>query len=266
MTEPRTTVRRVIVTGGSSGIGQAIAIAYCRAGASIVSLDRASGDTTATICGPRFHSVETDLSIPAQIADAFARADAVFDGEPPDLFVGCAALSRAASFLDVTPGDLDAMLAVNVRGFFLSGQEAARRMVCNRHGHIVHITSVAAAGAWAAEPVYCATKGAQMALTQAMAVELAPFGILVNAVGPGPIAGDNPSMADTRADPEVLRHDPERIPLDRFGRPEEIVHAVMHLAESTWTTGQTLYVDGGMSATGLAYFGEARKRLVATHL
>lgn len=254
----------MIVTGGSSGIGQAIAVAYCQAGASVVSLDRASGEATEALCGPRFHAVEMDLSMPERIASAFVRADEILDGEPPDLFVGCAALSRAASFLDVTLDDLDAMLAVNVRGFFLAGQAAARRMVRKRRGHIVHITSVAAAGAWAAEPVYCATKGAQMALTQAMAVELAPFGILVNAVGPGPITGDNPSMADTRADPEILRHDLERIPLDRFGRPDEIVHAVMHLAESTWTTGQTLYVDGGMSATGLAYFGDARARLLAT--
>ena len=72
---------------------------------------------------------------------------------------------------------------------------------------------------------------------------------------------DGQSMAKTRADPEVMRHDLERVPLNRFGHAEEIARAVQFLAQSTWTTGQTLYVDGGLLSTGLAYFGNAKSGL-----
>jgi NAD(P)-dependent dehydrogenase (short-subunit alcohol dehydrogenase family) len=89
--------------------------------------------------------------------------------------------------------------------------------------------------------------------------------VLVNGVGPGlieaPPVADGQSMAKTRADPEVMRHDLERVPLDRFGHAEEIARAVQFLARSTWTTGQTLYVDGGLLSTGLAYFGNAKSAL-----
>jgi NAD(P)-dependent dehydrogenase (short-subunit alcohol dehydrogenase family) len=102
-----------------------------------------------------------------------------------------------------------------------------------------------------------------MALTQSLAVELAPFGIMVNAVGPGIIEAASANMAQTRSDPEVLRHDLERTPLGRFGRPAEIAQAVLYLCNATWMTGQTLYVDGGFLATGLGYWGASRSHLLA---
>jgi NAD(P)-dependent dehydrogenase (short-subunit alcohol dehydrogenase family) len=172
-------------------------------------------------------------------------------------------MSRSGHFLDTPVTDIDAQLAVNVRGMILCGQQVGRRMKAAGGGRIVHITSVAASTAWATEPVYCVTKGAQASLTQAMAIELAPFNIQVNAIAPGPLEVNSVSMVGTRADPEVLRHDLERTPMGRFGRAEDIVRAVRFLAQATWMTGQTVVVDGGLLATGLAYIGGLRQGLKA---
>lgn len=253
--------QRVLITGASSGLGQACAVAFCADGAEVIGLDRSPGVATAALAGPRFRGVVADLADAAQIHVAFDQVDAIWQGRSPELFVACASISRSGHFLDTPVADIDAQLAVNVRGMILCGQQVGRRMKAAGGGRIVHITSVAASTAWATEPVYCVTKGAQASLTQAMAIELAPFNIQVNAIAPGPLEVNSVSMVGTRADPEVLRHDLERTPMGRFGRPEDIVRAVRFLAQATWMTGQTVVVDGGMLATGLAYIGGLRKGL-----
>ena len=134
-------------------------------------------------------------------------------------------------------------------------------MVDAGRGHIVVITSICAVQGWAGESVYCVTKGAQQSLVQALAVELAPFNILVNAVAPGIIEQTGESMAKTRMDPDVHRHDLERTALNRFGTPDEVAEAVNYLSTVSWTTGQTLILDGGFMASGLNYFGQARSAL-----
>jgi NAD(P)-dependent dehydrogenase (short-subunit alcohol dehydrogenase family) len=255
--------QRVLITGASSGLGQACAIAFCADGAEVIGLDRSPGDATAAAAGPRFRSVLADLADAAQIEDAFDQVDQLWQGRSPELFVACASISRSGHFLDAPMADIDAQLAVNVRGMILCGQQVGRRMQAAGGGRIVHITSVAASTAWATEPIYCVTKGAQASLTQAMAIELAPFNIQVNAIAPGPLEVNSVSMVGTRADPVVLRHDLERTPMGRFGRTEDIVRAVRFLAQATWMTGQTIVVDGGLLATGLAYIGGLRQGLKA---
>ena len=244
-------------------IGQACAIAFCDEGADVIGLDRTPGDSTAAAAGPGFRSVLVDLADPVELDMAFRRVDALWQGAAPDLFVACASMSRSGHFLEVPLSDIDTQIAVNVRGMILCGQHAGRRMKVAGGGRIVHVTSVAAATAWATEPIYCVTKGAQASLTQAMAIELAPFNIQVNAVAPGPLEVNSASMVGTRADPEVLRHDLERVPMGRFGHAEDVVRAVRFLAQATWMSGQTVVVDGGMMATGLAYIGGLRRHLEA---
>ena len=254
-------VRRIVVTGGSGGIGSVITARFVQGGDSVVNLDREPFPPGVQPSADRLHTIMTDLADPTSISAAFASADTQFGGAPLDALVCCAAMSRAAPFLDVASADFDRMLAVNIRGTFLCGQEAGRRMRGAGSGHIVVITSIAAAQAWAGESVYCLTKAAQASLVQSMAIELAPWGIRVNAVAPGIIDVASKGMAGTRAN-EVYRHEMERFPLGRFGAPSEIAEAVEHLLTTTWMTGQTLYVDGGFLAAGLAYFGDAKQRLL----
>lgn len=253
---------RVVVTGASGGIGRAIAQVFTAEGAVVANLDRQPGDEAEALCGAGLHTIAADLADAVAIDAAFAAVDGLFAGQAPQLLVCCAAVSAAHPFLDVPTDELDRLLAVNVRGTFLACQAAARRMrVAGNGGRIVVITSVAAEQAWAGEMVYCATKAAQRSLVQGMAVELAPFGILVNAVGPGIVEHRSASMARTRDDLEVHRHDLERTPLGRFNAPEEIARAVRFLATVEGMTGQTVYVDNGFLASGLAYFGSARRRI-----
>jgi NAD(P)-dependent dehydrogenase (short-subunit alcohol dehydrogenase family) len=130
-------------------------------------------------------------------------------------------------------------------------------------GSIVLISSVAAHQAWAQEAVYSATKAATSSLVQGFAVDLAPFGIRVNAVAPGPVEHKAQTMATTRADPEVYRHEIERTPFAKLGSPEDVAETVWLLSKAPWVTGQTLYADGGFLATGLGYFGKAREALLS---
>lgn len=249
--------RTALVAGGSGGIGRAVVARLKADGFRVLNLDRVPfPEQQAGV-----ETMSVDLADQASIERAFAEVDVRLGGKPPDVLVTLAAVSTAAHFLEVKTEDLDRMLSVNVRGTFLLCQAAANRMRDVRKGHIVVITSVAAVQAWAGEMIYCATKAAQLSLVQGMAVELAPFGIMVNAVGPGIIDVKSKGMAGTRADEAVYRHDMERTPLGRFGAPEEIAEAVLFLTRSTWMTGQTVYVDGGFLANGLAYFGERQRRL-----
>lgn len=252
---------RVVITGASGGIGRVVAQSFTSAGATVANLDLQPDDDARALCGPGLRTIRADLGDPAAIDAAFAAIDGLFAGEAPEALVCCAAFSTANRFLDIPAAELDRMLAVNVRGTFLACQAAARRMQAAGGGRIVVITSVAAEQAWAGEMVYCATKAAQRSLVQGMAIELAPFGILVNAVAPGIVEHRSASMARTRDDPEVLRHDLERTPVGRFNAPEEVAAAVRFLAQADGITGQTLRVDNGFMAAGLAYFGRARDRL-----
>jgi 3-oxoacyl-[acyl-carrier protein] reductase len=249
--------KRVVVTGGSGGIGGAIIEHFLRAGAMVANIDMRPTDRL-----PATRTTIADIADDAQVAAAFEAIDIQFGGASPDLFVGCAAISRSSPLLDVMPSEFDRIFAINVRGTFLTTQAAARRMKRAGGGSIVLISSVAAEQAWSLEAVYSASKAAVRSLTQGFAMELAPFNIQVNAIGPGPVDHQANDMASTRTDADVYRHEIERTPMRRFGHPEEIAQAVALIAASPWTTGQTLYVDGGFMATGLAYIGQARERLL----
>lgn len=254
--------RRIVLTGGSSGIGQAIARRLAGPSALIANLDLLDGEVTRQLCAGPIHTIHTDLGQPDAIDLAFANVDTLFGGRAPDTLICCASLSRATSFLDVHRDELDLLLNVNIRGTFLACQQAAQRMHSERRGRIVIITSICALQGWAKESVYCLTKAAQQSMVQALAVELAPFGILVNGIAPGLIEKTGDAMAKTRADPEIHRHDMERTSLGRFGTVEEVAEAVDYLTTVTWTTGQTLVLDGGFMATGLGYFGSQRELAV----
>jgi 3-oxoacyl-[acyl-carrier protein] reductase len=249
------TALRAVVTGGSGGIGGRIVTRLVEAGHVVVSIDRVDSPDVAV------PTVIADLADAPAVERAFASVDAAFGGAPPDLLVCCASIARAAHILDQPAADIAAMVAVNVLGLALTAREAARRMRAGGGGSIVVITSVAAEQGWAGEAIYGATKAAQKGLVQGLAVDLAPFGIAVNAVGPGIVVAERAGMATTRGDPAVLRHDIERSATGRFTTADEVADAVLFLARAQGLTGQTIYVDNGHLAAGLTWFGDRRDAL-----
>ena len=259
---PHKSPRRVIITGGSGGIGSAIVKRFLGGGATVVNLDRAVLPLRGRSAG-RLRTVPVDLSDPEDTRAAFRTIDEYFDGRAPDTLVTAAAIGLTHHLLEVKPEEVDRVMAINVRGTLICAQAAAERMRAEGRGHIVVVTSISAVQAWAQEPLYCISKAAQMSLVQCLAVELAPFGILVNAVGPGTIDVKSKGMSGNRSRPDILQHYYDRIPLARMGAPEEIAETIWYLAGVTYMTGQTLYVDGGLLAAGLGYFGSLKRDTLA---
>jgi NAD(P)-dependent dehydrogenase (short-subunit alcohol dehydrogenase family) len=238
----------IVVTGASRGIGQGIARLLAAEGATVVGVDQRPGDETRELAGERFHHVEGDVADPASVDAAFAQADRLL-ARPLDGLVCVAGIAPEVSFLDTTPDVFDRVMAVNVRGPFLCGQAAARRMRDAGGGRIVNIASTASVQGWSLQAAYGASKGAVALLTRNMAIELAEHGIAVNAIGPGTI--DTPLAVNFVGNAAWRDHDLARTPLRRWGTPDDIAVAVRFLLrDAQWLTGQVIYVDGGFLATG----------------
>ena len=255
MTE--TSGARVVVTGAAQGIGQALAAAFTADGGLVAGIDFQSCEETERHCGAGFREFRADVADAAAVAAAFSAIDDWFE-HAPTVLCNVAATYAMAPFLETSVEAFDRVMAVNVRGAFLCCQEAARRMAAGGGGRIVNVTSTESVQAFALASAYGASKAALAHLTKSAAVELADDSILVNAVAPGAI--DTPSLR--RALPELpaaARHDLERTPIGRLGTPEDVVAAVRFLAsDASWTTGQTIYVDGGFLAAGLPLLPELR--------
>jgi NAD(P)-dependent dehydrogenase (short-subunit alcohol dehydrogenase family) len=250
---PDTTMSRarehgVVVTGSSRGIGQGVAKMFTDEGATVVGIDLRDPDETAKLCGARFHPVTADVANEAALQSAFGEVDEVL-GARFDIMCAVAGIAPSIAFVDTPVDVFDRTMAVNVRGVFLCGQAAARRMLARGSGRIINIASTASVQAWALQSAYGASKGAVNVLTKCMAVELAGGGVLVNAVAPGSIA--TPLGEDFMSNSAWADHDLARTPLRRWGHPGDIAAAVRFLAfDASWMTGQTIYVDGGFLATG----------------
>jgi len=239
-----------VVTGGTRGIGFAVAKALVREGAGLVVCGRDAERVEAATAelesrGAIVAGFACDVTDPAQIDTLFAETARLFGRL--DVCVADAGVCPEAMVEDLDAAFVDGVFAVNVRGLLLTTQ-AADRLMRNTGGSVVHIGSVSGVvtGPDGGESVYEASKAAVHALTRACAIELAPHGIRVNAVAPGWVETD--MTADT---PDDLRATwVSRIPFGRFARPEEIAEAVLFLAgeDASGITGTTLVVDGGLLA------------------
>ena len=256
--------KTVLVTGAGSGIGRSCALTFARKAANVVVTDvnrqaardtidliytdRASCDKGKASASAAFTELIFDVSDESGVVPklkALLRQTAV------DVLVNCAGIGATRPFLDTELDLLDRIFAVNFRGAFLCSKLVARSMIERKiSGAIVHIGSASGARGNAGRAAYGATKAALLNLTQVMAFELAPHGIRVNNVAPGPIETPLVEAAHTPSMREAWLRE---LPIARYGHPEDVANAVLFLASkaSSYTTGQVLYVDGGFQGAGI---------------
>jgi NAD(P)-dependent dehydrogenase (short-subunit alcohol dehydrogenase family) len=221
--------KRALVTGGASGIGAAVAQRLAEAGASVVVAD----------LNPPDGGVRLDVRDEAEIAPLMADVD---------VLVNAAGIGSTTNAPDTTIEVWDDVLDVNARGTFLCCKHAIPGMIARGGGSIVNIASIAGLIGLKNRAAYCASKGAVVALTRALAVDHVGDGIRVNAVAPGTI--DSPWVRRLVDDVgESLDELKARQPMGRLGTPDEIAEAIVYLAGAEFVTGTILSIDGGLTAT-----------------
>ncbi len=241
----------VIVTGASRGIGAATAKAFAAEGA-LVAINYRSDESGAAATkaaidanGGVAEVFQADVGV---VADVDRLAQSVADElGPVSILVNNAAMIDRSSFLDVSLDQFDAVMNTNVRGPFQLSQRVAADMVARGEGGvIVHLSSILARLAVASRTAYIASKGAIESLTRAMALDLAPHGIRVNAVAPGLVATE--ALLAGMPDPALQASIQSYIPGGRFGRPEELMSAILFAAspEASYLNGAVIPVDAGL--------------------
>jgi len=239
--------KRALVTGASSGIGQASAAALAEAGAHVVCAARGADRLNATVAaiGSRGGSAEALVLDQADL-DAL---QAALDGEVFDVVVNSAGTAHPFPALDAKPADFDRVMDLNLRSaYFLSAWAAGAMQVAGKPGSVIHISSQMGHVGGADRTIYCASKFGLEGMIKAMAVEWGPLGIRINAVAPTFIR--TPLTEKTFDDPGRMAWINDKIKLGRTGEVEDIMGAVLYLATdvSALVTGTSLLVDGGWTA------------------
>ena len=239
--------KRILVTGASSGIGKATAIACSKMGATLLITGRNEerlAETLSLLEGDGHMSVAADLA-------AQAGRDALLEAvtEKIDGVVHCAGISGHKVFQFLKEDEIAGMFEINFNTPLLISRDLIKKKKINKGGSIVFITSTSGiVSSYIVGTLYSSTKGALNGLIKGMAVELASRNIRVNSVMPSMVS--TPIMNGGQLDDEQFEEDSKRYPLKRYGYPEEVAYAVIYLLSdaSAWTTGTNLLMDGGLSA------------------
>ncbi len=250
---PRLQDKTAIVTGAARGIGLATAKRFVEEGANVVlaDIDDAAGAAAAKQLGARAMFFRCDVGDIGEVQQLIEAATTKFGGV--DILVNNAGILSGADFLELKESEFDRVMRVNLKGSFLCGQAAAKKMVAQvkagkKPGSIVNMSSINATVAIPNHVAYSTSKGGIQQLTRSMALALAPYGIRVNAIGPGSIMTD--MLGSVANDREAKRAVLARTPLGRIGDPDEVASVALFLAsdEASYITGETIHPDGGRLA------------------
>ena len=245
--------RCAVVVGGTSGIGQALAVGLARAGANVVATSRSMQGVTETAdqiaaLGRRTLRLTSDVQERASLEALCAAVLAEFG--TVDILINAAGITQREPTLDVSEETWARIFDVNLTGTLRACQVFGREMIRQGRGRIINIASLSTFVAFTEVSAYCASKAAVAALTRSLAVEWAPHGVLVNAIAPGVFpTALNSKIIDSPRGKELQM----RTPMARFGATEELVSTAVYLASeaTSFTTGQVIVVDGGFLASGV---------------
>ena len=237
-----------IVTGGSRGMGRAIALTFAEAGADVAVCSRGQDSSLDDVAeeirglGRRSLAVPADISRKADIDNMVQRVADEFGGI--DILVNNAAIIILAPLVEHSEEDWDRIIDTNLKGYYLCSQAVGRRMVDQKKGNIINMAGVAAITAAQGIGSYCIAKAGVAMLSKVLALELASYNIRVNAIAPGWV---KTKFTEPWSDPKTVKQIEAEIPLGRWAVPDEIASVALFLASdaSSYITGHTVVVDGG---------------------
>ncbi len=243
--------RTALITGASRGLGAGAARALASAGANVALAARTGADLAAVCAtigreGGAAHAIVADVTdedaverMVAETVDRFGRID---------ILVNNAGMNVRKPALELEPAEFDQVLGLNLRSYFLCARAAGRRMVAQGYGRVINMSSILSSIGLPNQTAYASSKGGIGGLTRVLAIEWAPFGVTVNAIGPTYF--ETELTRPLYEDPERRAFITERTPMGRWGQPNELDGALIFLASDAagYITGQTLFVDGGWLA------------------
>jgi NAD(P)-dependent dehydrogenase (short-subunit alcohol dehydrogenase family) len=243
-----------IITGARRGMGRTHALALAKAGAKVVVSDISKEDCQKVVKEIEKNRgealvVKCDVSKKEEVDNLVKKTIERFG--KVDILVNNAGICQFKPFLELTEEEWSRTIDINLKGYFLCAQAVAKEMVKKKSGVIINIASVAMGQQGIGFPNiahYCASKGGIVGMTEALAVELAPYNIRVNAISPGMI--ETPMIDSVKQDPKTIEAMLARVPMHRVGKPEEVSNLVLFLAsdQSSYMTGSTVVIDGGWLA------------------
>jgi len=261
--------KTAIITGGGSGIGAGIARTFGALGANLAIAD-IEMETASPVAAELEQAGYPVLLCQVDVQDA-KQVEALVEGTVArfggvDILVNSAGVGTLSSIVDMLEEEWDWVLGVNLKGTFLCTRAVARWWLGHdRRGKIINLSSINETVPLAGEAHYCASKGGVMMFTRAAALELAPYGIHVNAIAPAMI--DTPMIEEVSVIPELHAAHLKQVPFGRFGKPGDVARVAAFLASpwSDWITGASLPVDGGMHLVGEESYMWAVERAMRHH-